>query len=153
MWWDLFHRMRKYVAHNPYCRPCQLQGKSMKEEDNFKSKKIVKCTRMREIASTSFTFFWGTTPRPPITICPPHSQKADDVLARVKPLCAIIMTTFWAGETKCMATHWPNVEGDGHQRVEDDDIGPECEEGWQGGVRVFLSGQEDGELISFVDLP
>ena len=36
------------------CRPCRLQGKIMKAGDHFKSKNMVKCTRMREIASTSF---------------------------------------------------------------------------------------------------
>ncbi|CAL8238059.1 unnamed protein product, partial [Merluccius merluccius] len=57
--------------------PCQLQGKSMKEGDHFKSENMVKFTRMREIASISFKFFRGRTPKPPVKICPPHFQEAE----------------------------------------------------------------------------
>ncbi len=47
----------------------------------------------------------------------------------------------------------PNIERDGHHGVEDDDVGPECEEGREDSTVAILSGQEDHELRAFVQLP
>ena len=47
----------------------------------------------------------------------------------------------------------PNIERDGHHSVEDDDVGPECEEGGESSIVAILSGQEDHELRAFVQLP
>lgn len=47
----------------------------------------------------------------------------------------------------------PNIERDGHHGVEDDDVGPECEEGGEAGIVSILSWQEDCELWAFVQLP
>lgn len=40
----------------------------------------------------------------------------------------------------------PNIERDGHYSVQDDDIGPECEEGAQAGIISILSWQEGSEV-------
>ena len=47
----------------------------------------------------------------------------------------------------------PNVERDGNHRVEDDDVGPEGEEGGETGIGAVLPRQEDGELGALVLLP
>lgn len=47
----------------------------------------------------------------------------------------------------------PNIERDGHHSVEDDDVGPECEESREGSIFAILSGQEDYKLRAFVQLP
>lgn len=40
----------------------------------------------------------------------------------------------------------PDIEGDGYDGVEDDNVGPEGEEGGEGSVDTVLSGQEGREL-------
>lgn len=47
----------------------------------------------------------------------------------------------------------PDIERDGHHGVEDDDVGPECEEGGEACIVAILSGQEDRELWAFIQLP
>lgn len=47
----------------------------------------------------------------------------------------------------------PNIERDGNHSVEDDDVGPECEEGREGSFVAILSGKEDYELWTFIQLP
>lgn len=47
----------------------------------------------------------------------------------------------------------PNIERDGHHGVEDDDVGPEREEGREGSIVAILSWQEDRELRAFAQLP
>ena len=69
----------------------------MKEGDHFKSKTMVKCTRMREIA-TSFTFFWGRTPDPLSKYVPKRSHKEISfkiyLMALYKRMCSLVIKHF-----------------------------------------------------------
>lgn len=47
----------------------------------------------------------------------------------------------------------PDVEGNGHQRVEDDHVGPEGQEDGEGEVSPRLSGEEGREGRALLDLP
>lgn len=47
----------------------------------------------------------------------------------------------------------PNIKRDGHHGVEDDDIGPEREEGREASSVSILSWQEGCELRAYVQLP
>lgn len=47
----------------------------------------------------------------------------------------------------------PNIERDGHHGVEDDDVGPECEEGGESSIIAILPRQEDCELWALPHLP
>lgn len=47
----------------------------------------------------------------------------------------------------------PNIERDGHQRVEDDDIGPEYEKGRVASNSSILSWQKCCELEAFIHFP
>lgn len=47
----------------------------------------------------------------------------------------------------------PNIKRDGHHGVQDDDIGPEHEEGREASTVSILSWQEGCELRAYVQLP
>lgn len=55
----------------------------------------------------------------------------------------------------CVNTHalLPDIERDGHHSIEDDDVGPEREEGRERSFVAVLPRQEDHELSAFVHLP
>jgi len=47
----------------------------------------------------------------------------------------------------------PDVERNRHQRVEDDDVGPEGEEGREGGAGILVAREEDREHRALPHLP
>lgn len=58
---------------------------------------------------------------------------------------------FWSKASGFRAV--PDVEGDGHDGVEDNDVGPEREEGGETGVVAVRSRQERREVGASVGLP
>lgn len=76
----------------------------------------------------------------------PHCREIDFFIFPINPRFSFLLQF----PTPLML---PDIERDGHQSVEDDDVGPEREEGGEGCVVSVWPWQEAGELWACVDLP